>query len=163
MPRSTSMEAVISLQHIFRVARAVNVDPSTGLEGAVAYIVDANDVEIIAKTWNKTFDKPPPLVAVVVDGLPRGARVEWHIIRCQKSSEDGKSSRFLMTFDESARTDILGEHGLCMIFGSQNWAHSIKSRNRDMALQTIPSKAVYRVSATGIDRHSSCTIIFSED
>ena len=33
-PQSTAMEAVISLQHIFRVARAVNVDPLIGLEGA---------------------------------------------------------------------------------------------------------------------------------
>lgn len=160
------MEAVISLQHIFRVARAVNVDPLTSLEGAVAYIVEETDVQVVAETWRNAFEDVPELAIVLVDNLPRGAKVEWHVIRCQKSSDQSTESGFQMAFEEhrvlTAVTDLRGEHGvLCMTFGSQEIVAKIKSRYTNVAVQTIPSKAVYSMK-DGIQQHKSFTIILSE-
>ena len=123
-PPSTGMEAVLSLQHIFRVARAVNVDPLIGIEGGVVYIVDERDALIVARTWDMAFDGPPRLGIVVVNGLPRGARVEWHILRCQKSAEDAIPPVTRVVFDDEAEGvlhEFSGEQGvLCMIFGKTN-------------------------------------------
>lgn len=165
-PRSMAMEAVISLQHIFRVARAVSVDPLNGLEGAIAYIVDERDVQVVGETWKNAFEDAPQLTIVLVDDLPRGARVEWHVIRCQKSSDEVQNSRFQMAFEEhqviTAIDDLRGDHGLlCMIFGSQETLPKIKSRYTNVAVETIPSKAIYSVK-NGIHQHKSCTIILSE-
>jgi hypothetical protein len=163
IPRSIAMEAVISLQHIFRVARAVNIDPLTGVECAVAYVVEETDLNIVAETWKRAFEEAPELAVVLVDGLPRGAKVEWHLIRCQKSSDEAGEARFRMLFEEhrvpSTISDIRGELGLlCMIFGS----HEINtSTYTNIAIQTIPSRAVYSVN-NGIKRHKSCTIILAE-
>lgn len=167
MPRSTAMESVLSLQHIFRVSRAVNVDPETGIEGAVVYIVDEGDVEIVGKTWNAAFDLAPPLAIVVVDGLPRGARVEWHVVRCQRSSEDAKEGKFRLTFEEheviTAITEFRDTYGvLCLTFGSSTQHLSIHSKYNDVAIQRIPSNAVFSISGTKVERHPSCTFILSE-
>lgn len=166
-PRSTLMEAVLSLQHIFRVAKAVNVDPTTGFEGAVVYIVNENDVHIVAQTWERAFDDAPGLAVVVVNELPRGARVEWHVLRCQKLSDETSESKFQMTFSDhqlrAAISDIRRDHGtLCMIFGSQASAPLIKSKYKDVAVQMIPSNTVFSVSNGVIERQSSCTFILSE-
>ena len=165
-PQSTAMEAVISLQHIFRVARAVNVNPSTGFEGAVVYIVQEEDVQVVAETWKNSFEDAPQLAIVLVDGLPRGARVEWHVIRCQKSSDEVSKPRVRMAVEEhqvsTAINELRGEHGvLCMVFGSQEIIPRITLRYKDVAVQTIPSRAVYSVT-NGIVQHKSCTIILSE-
>ena len=157
------MEAVISLQHIFRVARAVNVDPLTGLQGAVAYIIDEKDALVVAEVWRNAFEEIPELVIVVVEELPRGARVEWHIIRCQKTSDDGGKSTLRIAYEDGEVTnDLRGEFGvLCMVFGSQDSIQRIKSRYTNIAIQAISSRAVYSVK-NGLQQHSSCTIIFSE-
>jgi hypothetical protein len=161
------MESVLSLQHIFRVSRAVNVDPETGIEGAVVYIVDESDVEIVRETWNAAFDVTLPLAIVVVDGLPRGARVEWHVIRCQRRSEDAKQGKFRMTFEEheviTAITEFRDTYGvLCVTFGSSKQHLSIQSKYNDVVIQRIPSKAVFSILGTKVQRHPSCTIILSE-
>jgi hypothetical protein len=167
MPRSTEIESVLSLQHIFRVSRAVNVDPETGIEGAVVYIVDEGDVEIVGKTWTVAFDVAPPLAIVVVDGLPRGARVEWHVIRCQRSSEDAKRGNFRMTFEEHEVITAINEfrdvYGvLCVTFGSSKQHLSIQSKYNNVAFQRIPSNALFSISGTKVERHPSCTFILSE-
>ena len=161
------MESVISLQHIFRVARAVNVDPFTGIEGAVVYIVDESDTEIVFETWNAAFEDKPPLAIIVVDGLPRGARVEWHVIRCQRCSDEPKTAKFRMAFEEhqviTAITELRDNHGvLCITFGSSKQHNSIRSKYTNLALQTIPTNAVFSVKGTKIERHPSCTIILTE-
>lgn len=166
VPRSTAMEAVISLQHIFRVARAVKVDPQTGIEGAVVYIVEEGDVQIVAETWRNSFESAPELAVVLVEGLPRDARVEWHVIRCQKSSDDISNSKFRMAFDEhklfTIMSDLCSESGmLCISYGSQDMTSKLRSWHPNIAFQTIPSKAVYSVN-NEIERHRSCTIILSE-
>ena len=165
-PPSIAMEAAISLQHIFRVARAVNVDPLVGLEGAVAYIVQEQDVQVVAETWKNSFEDAPQLASVLVDGLPRGARVEWHIIRCRKSSDEVSKPRLRMEVEDhqvfTTIDELRGEYGvLCMVFGSQEMMLRITSRYKDVAFQTIPSRAVYSVN-NGIVQHKSCTIILSE-
>lgn len=165
-PQSTAMEAVISLQHIFRVARAVNVDPLIGLEGAVAYIVQEEDVQVVAETWKNSFEDAPQLAIVLVDGLPRGARVEWHVIRCQKSSDESSKPRLRMEVEEhkviTAINELQSQYGvLCMVFGSQEMIPNIISRYKDVAIQTIPSRTVYSVN-NGIIQHKSCTFILSE-
>lgn len=165
-PKSTAMEAVISLQHIFRVARAVSVDPMSGLESTVVYIIDERDVQVVAEAWKNAFENAPELTIVLVDDLPRGARVEWHVIRCQKSSDEARNSRIQMAFEEhqviTAINDLRGDYGiLCMIFGSREILPEIKSRYTNVAVQTIPSKAIYSVN-NGIHQHKSCTIILSE-
>ena len=161
------MEAVLSLQHIFRVARAVNVDPMSGIECAVAYIVDESDVPLVAETWRSAFEVVPSLAIVVVDGLPRGARVEWHVIRCQKSTEDEKKARSRMAFEQheviTAINDVTHSHGgLCMIFGSSEHYDSLRSRYKNIAMQTIPSKAIYSTSNNEIKKHESCTVILAD-
>jgi enamine deaminase RidA (YjgF/YER057c/UK114 family) len=165
-PQSTAMEAAISLQHIFRVARAVNVDPLIGLEGVVAYLVREEDVQIVAETWKNSFEDAPQLAIVLVDGLPRGARVEWHVIRCQKSSDEVSRPKVQMAVEECqvviAINALRGGHGvLCIVFGSQEMIPRITSRYQDVAVQTIPSRAVYSVDE-GIVQHKSCTFILSE-
>jgi hypothetical protein len=167
VPRSTAMESVLSLQHIFRVSRAVNVDPGTGIEGAVVYIVDESDVEIVGGTWNAAFDVAPPLAVVVIGGLPRGARVEWHVIRCQRTSEDAKQGNFRLTFEEheviTAITEFRDTYGvLCVTFGSSKQHLSIQSKYNNVAIQRIPSKAVFSISGIKVERHPSCTFILSE-
>jgi hypothetical protein len=166
-PRSAKMESALSLQHIFRVARAVNVDPSTSIEGAVVYIVDENDTEIVSETWNAAFEDKPSLAIIVVDGLPRGARVEWHVIRCQKWSDEPKTAKFRMAFDEhqvvTAITELRGNHGmLCITFGSSKQNNLIRSKYANLVLQSIPTNAVFSVKGTKIERHPLCTIILTE-
>lgn len=166
-PKSTAEEAVLSLQHIFRVARAVRVDPSRRIEGAVAYIVDERDVNVVAETWRSAFEEPTDLAVVLVKGLPRGARVEWHVIRCQKTTEEDVPPQLHMAFDEhemvSAITDLRGDHGiLCMSFGASKSLPSMRSRYPNMAVQTIPSRGVYSVSNDAITRREACTIVLSE-
>src|SRR5256885_556908 len=102
LPRSTEMEAVLSLQYIFRVARAVGVDTVMGIECAVIYIVEEGDAETVAETWRGAFeDLVPSLAIVVVEGLPRGARVEWHVIRCRKSGEEEeRQMKSCMAFEQ---------------------------------------------------------------
>ena len=167
VPRSTAQEAVLSLQHIFRVARAVRVDPERGIEGAVVYIVDERDVKIVAETWTSAFEEAPQLAIVVVKGLPRGARVEWHVIRCQKTTEENVPPRLRMAFEEHemvrAIGDLQGDHGvLCMSFGCSKFPSSVQSRYPNTAVQTIPSAAIYSVSKGTPARRNACTIILSE-
>src|SRR5271170_1199651 len=167
VPRSTAEEAVLSLQHIFRVAKAVRVDPESGIEGAVVYIVDEGDVNIVAETWGSAFEEAPELAVVVVKGLPRGARVEWHVIRCQKTTEEDTPPRSRMAFEEhemmTAISDLRGAHDvLCMSFGSTTFLQSMRSRYPNMAVQVIPSTAIYSVSKGTIARRNACTIILSE-
>jgi hypothetical protein len=167
VPRSTAEEAVLSLQHIFRVARAVRVDPESGIEGTVVYIVDEGDVNIVAETWRNAFEEASDLAVVVVKGLPRGARVEWHVIRCQKITEEDTPPRLRMAFEEhemmTAISDLRGAHDvLCMSFGSTTFLQSTRSRYPNMAVQVIPSTAIYSVSKGTIARRNACTIILSE-
>jgi len=157
----------LSLQHIFRVARAVRVDPERGIEGAVVYIVDERDVKIVAETWTSAFEEAPQLAIVVVKGLPRGARVEWHVIRCQKTTEENVPPRLRMAFEEheimTAISDLRRAHDvLCMSFGSTKFLQSTRSRYPNMAVQVIPSTAIYSVSKGTIARRNACTIILSE-
>ena len=166
IPQSTAMEAVISLQHIFRVAKAVNVDPLTGLECAVVYIVHEEDVQVVAETWKNSFEDAPQLAIVLVHDLPRGARVEWHVIRCQKSSDEVSKPRLRMAVEEhqvsTAINELRSEYGvLCIVFGSPEMIPRITSKYKDVAVQTIRSRAVYSVN-NGIVQHKSCTIILSE-
>ena len=166
--RSTAQEAVLSLQHIFQVSKAVHVDPARGIEGAVVYIVNEMDCANVAMTWQIAFADAPPLAVVLVKGLPRRARVEWHVIRCQQTTEDNVPPRKLrMVFEEheiaTAITDLRGDHGvLCMSFGSSKAVTSMRSRDPNMAIQIIPSSAVYSVSKDGIARHDACTVVLSE-
>jgi hypothetical protein len=164
-PRSTALEAVLSLQHIFRVARAVNVDPLIGFEAVVAFIVDERDVQVVAETWKLRFyGKGPVLAIIVVKGLPRDARVEWHIVRCQKSTEDERSSKTQVAFsnDEAitAIDELRDRSGLCTIYGSGEAFQSLKARYPNISFQLIPSTAVYSV-IDKVERHRSCTIIIS--
>jgi len=164
-PRSTAMEAVLSLQHIFRVARAVNVDPLTGFEAVVAFIVDEGDVQVVAETWKLRFEgKGPILAIVVVKGLPRDARVEWQIVRCQKSSSEEPSPKTQVAFvDDKVITAIneLRDHSsLCTIYVSGEALQSLKSQNPHISFQFIPSRAVYSV-IDKVQRHRSCKIIIS--
>ena len=164
------MEAVLSLQHIFRVARAVAVDTVRGIECAIVYIVEEDDAKIVAETWRGAFgDFVPSLAIVVVDGLPRGARVEWHVIRCQKSGEEEeeKEVKSRMAFEQheviAAVNEFQGDHGvLCMIYGSSQHHEALKSRYQNLAIQTIPSRAVYSLSSNNLTRHISCTIILAD-
>jgi hypothetical protein len=164
------MEAVLSLQHIFRVARAVGIDPARGIECAVVYIVDEGDVEIVAETWNGEgiFEDVPPLAIVVVDGLPRGAKVEWHVIRCRKfGEEEEREVKSRMAFEQheviTAINEFQGDHGvLCMIFGSSQHHKALQSRYTNLAIQIIPSRAIYSMSNNKITQQSSCTIILAD-
>lgn len=164
------MEAVLALQHIFRVARAVGVDPSSGIECAVAYVVHESDVSTVAETWRGRFEMiPPSLAVVVVEGLPRGARVEWHIIRCRKTSEDEmEAKKAHMAFEQheviTAINEFSSAYGvLCIIFGSSQERNALSSRYKSIAIQNIPSKAVYSISSTNeIKEHSSCTIVLAD-
>jgi len=157
---STKMETVLSLQHIFRVARAVNVDPLAGIEGAVVYIVDERDALIVAKTWDMAFEDPPRLGIVVVNGLPRGARVEWHVLRCQKSAEDAINPVTRVLFDDETDGvlhEFSGEQGvLCVTFGKTNQAQKIQKRLSRTVIQAIPSKIVFSTHKGTIQRRSTC-------
>jgi len=166
MPRSTLMEALISLQHIFRIAKAVNVDPSTAFEKGVVYIVDQKDRQIVADTWTNAFKDAPDLLIVLVEGLPRGAKVEWHIIRSQKTSVDLKNSKMRTALNEcevfTAIHELEGEYGvLCITFGSRKWPDPNKLQHLNVAVQRIPSKAVYLLSNKTIEGHNSCSILLS--
>lgn len=162
------MEAALSLQHIFRVARAVAVNTVRGIECTVVYIVEEGDAKIVAETWRGAFEGiVPSLAIVVVDGLPRGARVEWHVIRCQKSGEEEREVKSRMVFEQheviTAVNDFQGDHGvLCMIFGSSQHHEALKSRYQNLAIQTIPSRAVYSLSSDNLTRRTSCTIILAD-
>ena len=162
--KTASLEIALSLQHIFRVARAVNVDPLRGIEAAVAYITEERSVNLVAETWIRAFDEvPPPLGIVLVSALPRGARVEWHVIRCRKKTSDEHAAcGFRMVFDDDddgisvAVAELRGEHGvLCMRFGSPL---SDKLNTLEMAVQEIPSKAIYSAGKQ-ISTHTACTVI----
>jgi hypothetical protein len=137
------------------------------MEGVVVYIVDESDAEIVSETWNAAFEDRPPLAIVVVDGLPRGARVEWHVIRCQKSSDEPTTAKFRMTFEEhqvlTGINELKDNHGvLCTTFGSSKQHDSLRPKYANVALQMIPSRAVFSIKGTKIERHPSCTIILSE-
>jgi len=161
--KTPTLEIALSLQHIFRVARAVNVDPLRGIEGAVAYITEEQNVNLVAETWIRAFDEvPPPLGIVLVSALPRGARVEWHVIRCwKKTSDEDSTGGFRMVFDDDDRisvavAELRGKHGvLCMRFGSRL---SDKLNILEMAVQEIPSTAIYQAGKQ-ISRHTACTVI----
>lgn len=166
-PCSTVSEAALSLQHIFRVARAVKVDPQHEIEGAVAYIVAGEDVSVIAETWKHAFEHAPPLAIVLVNGLPRGARVEWHVLRCQKSSQEVARSALKVVFEDDqllrAITERKGDYGvLATIFGSSSSISSIKSQFRDLAVQAIPARAVYSASQGRADHKNFCAFIMSD-
>ena len=162
--KSAARQAVLSLQHIFRVARAVNVDPRTGIEGAVAYITDEGDVNVVAETWRRGFlsGKMPPLAIVLVTELPRGAKVEWHVLRCQRTFDGPHEGKFRMVFDDEVAVIKAGyelrddtNDVLCMRFGTGdlNWTSST------MAFHELPSGAVYAVEEDKISRHKSCVVI----
>ena len=160
--KNVTLELALSLQHIFRVARAVNVDPLRGIEGAVAYITEERNVNIVAEMWTRAFDElRPPLGIVLVSGLPRGATVEWHVIRCwKKTSDEDPTGGFRMVFDDDdgisvAAAELRGEHGvLCMRFGCP-LPHKLNILG--IAAQEIPSRAIYSVGKQ-ISRHTSCTV-----
>jgi enamine deaminase RidA (YjgF/YER057c/UK114 family) len=163
-PKSVTLESVLSLQHIFRVARAVNVDPLQGIEGAVAYITEQGNVNVVMETWRRSFEgRPPPLAIVLVNGLPRGAALEWHVIRCRKTSDEEATGEVRMVFDcddavSGAFAELRGEHGVLYVrFGS---LLPDKLRSDSVAVQEIPSNAVYSVGEQ-ISRHTSCTIIIT--
>lgn len=157
------MEAVLSLQHILRVAKAVNVDLRTLTTTVVAYIADEMDRDIVAHTWHRrmTVQELDRLAIVVVKGLPRGARVEWHVLRCMKHSDEGLNPTHGLYFDDEVDS-LYGsglEAGLCMTFGDKSVVKKIKSRHPEMVVQRIPSKAVYCVGVSGkysITKHKSC-------
>jgi hypothetical protein len=161
--KSAAMQAVLSLQHIFRVARAVKVDPLTGIEGAAAYITDEADVNVVAETWRRAFaSRPlPPLAIVLVTGLPRGAKVEWHIIRCQRSDAPAKG-KFRIIFDDERAVMVAGwdlrddeSDVLCLRFGTadMNWTSST------LAFHEVPTGAVYAVGKHKISRHKTCVVV----
>jgi hypothetical protein len=161
-PRSSGREAVLALQHIFRVARAMGINPSTGFEGGIAYIVDEKDVQIVAETWKAAFEEPPELLLAVVKGLPRGAKVEWHIIRCQKPDDDDDSTRtkFRMVYSETMARATFSDFGpglLCFVLGEY-----IALQRSGAAIQWIPSQAIYSVSRQEIQQHRSCIIILAD-
>jgi hypothetical protein len=60
-------------------------------EGVIAYIVDRNDVDVVADVWNRFCKNSKELAIAVVDELPRGARVEWHVIRCRNRQMKGET------------------------------------------------------------------------
>jgi hypothetical protein len=164
--KSATMQAVLSLQHIFRVARAVNVDPLAGIEGAVAYITTEGDVNIVAETWRRAFSsgRLPPLAIVLVTGLPRGAKVEWHIIRCQRTSEEPEEGKFKMIFDDELAVMVAGyelrdeeNDVLCLRFGTteMNWSSST------LAFHEVPTGAVYAVTKHAISRHKTCVVAYA--
>ena len=160
------MESVLSLQHIFRVAKAVNVDPLIGLEGGVAYLVNEEHVKVVAETWTLAFDDPPPLTIALVDGLPRGALVEWHIIRCRKRSDVPKTTKFSMAWTNSeislAIHNFRGEYGvLCIVFGRLQFVREMKSRYKHVAIQSIPCKGIYSTGIDGIKSRDLCTIVLA--
>jgi hypothetical protein len=158
-PRSAAMmEAVLSLQHIFRVAWAVNVDPLTGFETVVAFIVDEGDVEVVAETWKLKFERRRPVLAI-------DAMAERQVVRqCQKSFSGEPSLKTHLGFvDDKVITAInkLRDHsGLCTIYGSGEALQSLKSRYLGISFQIIPSRAVYSI-IDKVERHRSCTIIIS--
>lgn len=157
---AAALQSVLSLQHIFRAARAVKVDPLRGIRGAVAYMTKEWTVGLVAETWRRAFDEVPPLAIVVVSGLPRGARVEWHVIRCQKTSDEETTGGFRMIFNDdrisTAVADVRGKDGvLCMRFGS-SLPDTLRKAN--MAVQEIPCRGVY-AAGERISKHASCTII----
>ena len=165
-PRSTAMEAALSLQHIFRVARAVNVDPQTQIEAAVAYVTAEEDVSIVSETWKLSFEQTPPLAVVIVDGLPRTALVEWHILWCQTMSEGVKSRRLRIVVDEDRLVTTVrecqGPYGvLAHVFGSSASISSVKSRYPKMAVQTVPARMVYSASKDRIERYNFCAFVMS--
>jgi enamine deaminase RidA (YjgF/YER057c/UK114 family) len=168
VPQDTAKEAALSLQHIFRVARAVKLDPLTGIEVAVVFIVDERDVSIVAETWRLRFEEVVhPLAIVLVDGLPRGARVEWHVIRCHRSSDEERRETTRIAFVDhdviTAISELRGDHEvLCSIYGSDEISQDIRKRWPNTALQTAPSRAVYSLQKANIIRHKFCAIITSE-
>ena len=145
----------------------MRVDPATGIEGAVVYIVDEGDVTVVTEMWRNAFEKAPPFAAVLVNGLPRGARVEWHIIRCQKPTEEDAPPRLRMAFAEheivTAINEVRRDNGvLCISLGSDKFATQIQSRYPNVAVQTVPSTAIYSDSKSKVARHDTCVIILSE-
>jgi hypothetical protein len=163
--RSTALEAAASLQHIFHVGIAVGAHPIR-FEGAVAYIINEEDVEIVAETWKLAFKNPPPLAIVLVNGLPRGAVVEWHVIRGQKWSDEpkgpivqfGRTNMEVTTImDKLQKTTGYGV--LCIVFGRADVVSQMKSRYGNVAIQSIPCKRVYSCLGSRITSHDSYTIL----
>jgi hypothetical protein len=160
------MEAVLSLRHIFRVAKAVNVDPLTSIEGAVVYITEGKDAGIVAETWRLAFQDPPKLGIVVVNGLPRGAQVEWHVLRCQKmEEEEGRRAVTRISFDDEVDgvlNEFTGQLGaLCIVFGNLRPVEGIQARLRKLITQQIPSNAIYSLDGGSFRKRNSCIALIT--
>jgi hypothetical protein len=110
-------------------------------------------------------DEAPTLAVVVVNGLPRGARVEWQIVQCQKSSDEEQLGKIRVAFQDhqviTAVNDLRGDDNvLCLVYGAGDFKR-VRSRFPGTVFQCIPSRAVYAVTHDRLERHSSCTIIIS--
>ena len=157
---------MLSFQHIFRVARAVNVDPLTAIEAAVVYITDEKDAGIVAKTWEMAFEDPPKLGIILVNNLPRGASVEWHILRCRKSGyEEEMRPLTRISFDDEVN-EVLHEFSdemgaLCMIFGNLKTSTRLQELLPKVLIQKIPSRAVYSLNNGSLQKRNSCIALLT--
>lgn len=88
IPQSLNLEAdreiqaLLALQHAVRVLNVIHEQGSNWTPRlAIAWITDAANQSLVQSIWER-YCTSIPLIAVVVEGLPRGAQFEWSIQGC---------------------------------------------------------------------------------
>lgn len=81
IPKSFLQEAILSLQHIRRILETF---PSTTyIEGIICFVTHSDHINLAKTVWKETkvmYDARIPILFLEVDGLPKGAVVEWQVV-----------------------------------------------------------------------------------
>lgn len=81
IPGGAANEATLSMRSLKRVLKVYRRD-ILDARMAVCYTTSSSYRDVVVDVWRKEVggDRDMPLAVPVVPGLPKGAKVEWHLI-----------------------------------------------------------------------------------
>ncbi|KAH9821077.1 meiotically up-regulated gene 71 protein [Melampsora americana] len=106
-PTSFFQEAILSLQHVRRILETF---PSTTyLEGMICFVTCPDHIGLAKMVWKETkvmYEAQIPIMFLEVDGLPKGAMVEWQVV-----GSDGIRSNITLDGRDEENEDNLDAFG----------------------------------------------------